>query len=123
MAATVVMAFSKAARVSKLRGRTSSATRRISDRPHALATSALRGSVAGTSFAPRGDMPRNAMAVAMVFAVYCPPQAPAPGHAWSSRTRSSRSLILPAACAPTASKTSWMVTSRPSKRPGAMGPP
>ncbi len=123
VAATVVIAFSIDARVTSDRGRTSPATSFIRVRPQARATSALRASVAGTSFAPSGDIPRNAMAVAIVFAVYCPPQAPAPGHARSSIMRSSRSAIRPAACAPTASKTSWMVRSRPSKRPGAMAPP
>ena len=31
-------------------------------------------------------------------------------------------LIVPALCAPTPSKTSWIVTSRPRKRPGAIEP-
>ena len=35
---------------------------------------------------------------------------------------SSSPVIFPTACAPTASKTSWMVTSFPRKRPGAMEP-
>jgi hypothetical protein len=60
---------------------------------------------------------------AMVFAVNWPPHAPAPGHAPSSSSRSSASVIAPRACAPTASKTSWMVTSLPLKRPGMIEPP
>jgi hypothetical protein len=68
-------------------------------------------------------MPRNSQAVAMVFAVNWPPQAPAPGHAESSISHKSASDILPAACAPTASNTSWIVTSRPWNRPGAIDPP
>ncbi len=59
----------------------------------------------------------------MVFAVYWPPQAPLPGQAESSSSRSWAADIRPAACAPTPSKTSWMVTSRPSKRPGRIDPP
>ena len=62
-------------------------------------------------------------AMAMVLAVNWPPQAPAPGLAASSSSSSSSSVILPAAWAPTASKTSWIVTSWPWKRPGAIEPP
>ena len=72
------------------------ATSRMTARPHARATSSLRGSVAGTSLAPmRREAEERRCAVAMVFAVYCPPHAPAPGHAWSSSTRRSLSVILP----------------------------
>ena len=67
---------------------------------------------AGTPAEPIGDRPQNSIAMAMVFAVNWPPQAPAPGQARSSRSFSSSSVILPAACAPTASYTSWMVRSR-----------
>ena len=92
-------------------------------RPQARATTVLRGSVAGTSPAAMGATPRNARVVAMVLAVNWPPQAPAPGQARSSSARRSLSLMVPAAWAPTASNTSRMVTSRPWKRPGKMGPP
>jgi len=80
------------------------------------------GSVAGTSFRPAGLMPRNSSAIAIVFAVNCPPHAPAPGHATFSSSCTSALLIVPAAAAPTASKTSWIVTSRSRKRPGAIEP-
>ena len=49
--------------------------------PQAAATSPFVGSVAGTSFAPIGDIPSSVSAVAMVLAVNCPPHAPAPGQA------------------------------------------
>ena len=62
-------------------------------------------------------------AIAIVLAVNCPPQAPAPGLATPSSSCRSSSLILPAACAPTASKTCWIVTSLPRKRPGGIEPP
>src|SRR6476659_341558 len=58
----------------------------------------------------------------MVLAVNWPPQAPAPGLATPSSSYSSSSVIRPAACAPTASKTSWIVTSLPWKWPGAIEP-
>src|SRR6202140_4488892 len=98
------------------------ATRSMTSRPARSATSSLCGSSAGTSFAPAGLMPRNSIAIDMVFAVNCPPQAPAPGQALSSISRSSVRLILPAETAPTASKTSINVMSRPRWRPAAIGP-
>ena len=51
------------------------------------------------------------MALAMVFAVYMPPQEPGPGMAHSSMSASVVSVILPLACWPTASKTVTMSTS------------
>ena len=60
-----------------------------------------------------GDSPIISITVAMVLAVYWPPQAPAPGHARFSMARKSSSDILPAAFAPTASNTSSTVKSRP----------
>ena len=68
--------------------------------------SSFAGSVAGTLALPIGEMPRNSQTIAMVLAVNWPPQAPAPGQARSSSSQSSASVILPAACAPTASNTS-----------------
>ena len=84
---------------------------------------ALSGWVAGTALAPGGDSPRNSSAVLIVFAVNCPPHAPAPGQACSSTARSSAASILPALKAPTASKTSWTTRSRSWSRPGWMVPP
>src|ERR1700693_2869687 len=98
------------------------ATRSMTRRPARSATSSLCGSSAGTSFVPAGLMPRNSIAIDIVFAVNCPPQAPAPGQALSSISRNSLRLILPAETAPTASKTSIKVMSRPRWRPAAMVP-
>ncbi|MGA2509038.1 MAG: hypothetical protein ABSG27_02330 [Candidatus Acidiferrales bacterium] len=69
----------------------------ITSLPQSIATWALPGWTAGTSFAPIGEMPRNVMAVAIVFAVNWPPHAPAPGHARSSSSQTSFSVILPVA--------------------------
>ena len=90
--------------------------------PAATAAAGFPGCVAGTSFSPGALTPRKSSTVAIVFAVNCPPHAPAPGQAALSSACSSPSLIVPAACAPIASKTSWIVTSRPRKRPGAIDP-
>ena len=70
-------------------------------------------SCAGMSLGPIGEMPSIWKAIAIVLAVNWPPQAPAPGLATSSSAVSSSSVILPAAWAPIASKTSWIVTSWP----------
>ena len=53
----------------------------------------------------------------MVLAVNWPPQAPAPGQAWSSTSLNSASEIFPALKAPSASYTSWMVKLRPLNMP------
>src|SRR6266852_3711709 len=122
VAATEAIAFSRAARVTIWRGRTSLAISSMTSRPACSATSSLCGSSAGTSFAPGGLIPRNSIAVDIVFAVNWPPHAPAPGQALSSISRSSAAPILPAATAPTASKTSISVMSRPRWRPAAIVP-
>ncbi len=87
------------------------------------ATLGFSPSSAGTMAEPPGEIPRASNAQAIVFAVNWPPQAPAPGLATFSISSSSSSVILPAAWAPTASKTSRIVTSLPFRRPGAIEPP
>ena len=81
--------------------------------PASTATSALFAWTAGTIAEPIGLMPSTSKAIAMVLAVNWPPQAPAPGLATCSSSSSSSSVIVPAACLPMASKTSWIVTSWP----------
>ena len=83
----------------------------------------MRPSSAGTIEDPAGEMPSASNAIAIVFAVNCPPQAPAPGEATSSSSCSSSSLILPDANSPTASNTCWIVTSSPLQWPGRIEPP
>jgi hypothetical protein len=68
-------------------------------------------------------MPSISNAIAIVLAVNWPPHAPKPGEAASSIALSSSSVILPAAWAPIASKTSMIVISLPSWRPGEIEPP
>ena len=122
VAATDAAAFSIASRVTMCDGRTSSRSSRIASRPHSSAASPLPRLSAGIPFSPAGLMPRKSSAVDMVLAVNWPPQAPAPGHAADSTSCSSAASIVPAAYAPTASKTSWMVMSRPRNVPGAIEP-
>ncbi len=64
----------------------------------------------------------NSRIVDIVFAVNCPPHAPAPGQATDSSACSSAGVIFPTAQAPICSYTSWMVTSRPPSWPGAIVP-
>ena len=73
---------------------------------------ALASSTAGMVADPGRLIPRASAAAAIVFAVYMPPQAPGPGQAWRSMQWSSSSPILPAAWAPTASKTLTMSSFR-----------
>ena len=123
VAATPAMAFSTAARVTIRRGRRSFRTSSITSWPARRATSSFSATIAGTPFALSGDTPSSSHTIDMVFAVNWPPHAPGPGQALFSRAPSCASVSFPAACAPTASNTSWIVTSRPSQRPGAIDPP
>ena len=104
-------------------GLRSRASTSITSRPHSTATAPFLPSSAGTIELPAGEMPSTSKAIAIVLAVNWPPQAPAPGEAWFSRSVSSSSVRSPAACAPMPSNTSWIVTSLPRQRPGAIEPP
>ena len=61
---------------------------------------------------PGSDMPIASAALAIVLAVYMPPQAPSPGQIARSMASTSARDISPRAHAPTASKASMIVTSR-----------
>ena len=90
--------------------------------PERCAKPSRRRSTAGGAAEPGSDMPSASPTAAIVLAVYIPPQAPSPGQiARSMRSTSSR-VILPARQAPTASKASMIVTSRPSTWPGMIEP-
>ena len=115
--------FSSASRVRICRAVTSRSTRSTTRRPQPCATSSFAASVAGTVPLPIGEIPTASNTVAIVFAVNWPPHAPAPGQAAFSISESSSSSIRPAAHAPTASKTSWIVMSWPACVPGCIDPP
>jgi hypothetical protein len=121
--ATAAIALARLSRVMTWLGRMPRLRASTPRRPASTATSALSPCSAGTMDEPIGEMPSTSNAIAIVLAVNWPPQAPAPGLATDSSSWSSSSVIRPVACAPTASKTSWIVTSRPSKRPGRIDPP
>ena len=111
--ATPAIAFSSEALVMIWLGRRSRLSTSTTSRPASSATWPFLPSSAGTIDEPIGEMPSISNASAIVFAVNWPPHAPAPGEAALSISSSSLSSILPTACAPTASKTSWIVTRWP----------
>ncbi len=87
--ATAAIAFSSASRVMILDG--VSLPDQIHDHSSGLRlASALSAAIAGTPVSPIGEMPRNSPAIAIVFAVNWPPQAPGPGHAAASSASSCR---------------------------------
>ncbi len=123
MAAIEAIALSIAERVMIEDGRTPPFTSSMTMAPARRAASVFDGSSAGMPLSPPGEMPRNSRAVAMVFAVNWPPQAPGPGHERSSISRSSSRVIFPARYAPIASNTVTTVASRlPRIVPGRIVP-
>ena len=121
--APAAIAFSSERFVMIELGRRSSASTSSTSRPHSSATLPFLPSSAGTIELPIGEIPSTSNAIAIVLAVNWPPHAPAPGEAWFSRSVSSSSVRSPAAWAPIPSNTSWIVTSLPRQRPGAIEPP
>ncbi len=119
-AITTVMAFSNASRVRMSRGLMSRSSSLSTASPAARQSSSLSLSSAFWAELPGRLMPRASMALAMVLAVYMPPQEPAPGIASSSTCFTSISDLSPLAWAPTASNTEirsvWFL-------PGLMVPP
>ncbi len=95
---------------------------RTSTRPASSVESAFSASSAAIVDVMGKLMPSASKADDMVLAVYMPPHAPAPGHAWCSMPSKSSSLILPAFLAPTASNTLTTVRSWPFQFPGLMVP-
>jgi len=103
VAATPAMAFSMAALVMILEG-VNVAAKKFH---HHFACTHTRvcfaAFVQGRWKSPIGAIPRNSQTKAMVFAVNCPPQAPAPGQAATSSDLSCASDIRRASCLPIAS--------------------
>ena len=123
LVAIAAIEFSSASRVMMSRGRWPRASTSMISAPASIATRFFSSYAAGTIAEPIGEMPSTSKAIAIVFAVNWPPQAPMPGEATSSSSCRSASEILPAARAPIASNTSTIVTSWPRKWPGRIEPP
>ena len=96
IAITTAIAFSKASRVRMRRGVRSASIARASTRADSAVLSAFSGSSAAIVDEPGRLMPSASNAEDMVFAVYMPPQAPAPGIALRSMASSSSRGSLPA---------------------------
>ena len=120
-----VMAFSKASFVMISRGVMPSLIMFMTAAPASKQSMSL--SLLTAAWAPELGrlMPMASIALAMVLAVYMPPQEPSPGIECSSMSWSCASLILQFACCPTASKTVTMSASFFSTptQPGRMVPP
>src|SRR4051812_40650687 len=77
---TRTIAFSNASRVMMSRGLRSSSNSLRTAAPARKHSSSFKGSSAGVDELYGRDMPMHSIADAIVFAVYIPPQAPAPGQ-------------------------------------------
>ena len=99
----MAFALSKARRVRILEGRRSASSTSSASGPIRSAAGCFEGSICGMELKPTGERPITSMTMDIVFAVYWPPHAPAPGHATASSSASSASEIFPAAAAPIAS--------------------
>ncbi|CAH0167025.1 hypothetical protein SRABI91_01098 [Rhodococcoides fascians] len=126
-AMTTAIAFSKASLVRMSLVRMPRRSNSTTASPLACAKPSRRRSGAGGEALPGNDIPMASAALAMVFAVYMPPQAPSPGQMARSMVSTSARDISPREQAPTASKASMIVTwcSLPSDRvakPGRVDP-
>ena len=102
-AATAAIALSKARRVRIWDGRMSFSNTSRASLPAASAAGTFAGSTCGIELNPTGESPITSITIDMVLAVYCPPHAPAPGHATCSSSARSASVALPATTAPSIS--------------------
>jgi len=82
----------------------------MTDSPASRASPERRASTAGGEDDPGSAIPMASAALAMVFAVYMPPQVPALGQTARSMRSRSPSDIRPRAFAPTASNAVTMLT-------------
>ena len=121
-ALTTAIAFSNAFFVMMSRGRMPKRNKFITASPARSASPSRRASTAGGEAVPGRLMPNASAIDDIVFAVNIPPHAPSPGHALRSISLSSSSVIVPSACAPTASKTLVMSSASPCNCPGKMEP-
>ncbi|CAB4885298.1 unannotated protein [freshwater metagenome] len=111
---TAVIAFSNAFLVKISRVVIPFAMRLTTAAPDASEYPSRRRSTAGGAAEPGSESPIASPTVAIVFAVYMPPQAPSPGQIARSICPTRSSVINPRAQAPTASNASMIVTSLPS---------
>ncbi len=123
VAITTAAALRNAVLVMMSRGRSPAASACTAASPVARARAVRSALTAGGEAAPGSAIPSASEQADIVFAVYMPAQEPAPGQAARSTASRSASDMSPAACAPTASNTSWIVSDLPSACPGRIVPP
>ena len=97
-------AFSSDLRVTISDGLISFSMRCLSAAPTRAHSAVLLVETAGLELVYGKLIPKASMALAIVFAVYIPPQAPAPGQAFFTTVLNSFSVIVPATFSPQASK-------------------
>ena len=97
---TMTIAFSKASRVMMSRGRRSNSSRFLTAAPTLRHSFFFCSVVAGAEELYGSDIPIASIALAIVLAVYIPPQAPAPGQALSTISCRSSSVITSAIYCP-----------------------
>jgi len=93
-AMVITIAFSKARLVRRSRGLISLSMQILMASAALTHSRIFAGDVAGVEEEPGRESPIDSIAVAMVLAVYMPPQAPAPGHACCSMSSIISSLFL-----------------------------
>ena len=119
----IVIAFSNASNVKKSLGFMPNSKSFTHAFPESYTIFSLLSSSAGGLALPGNAKPIASEIDAIVFAVNIPPQEPALGHAVFSIFFKPSSDNFPASYAPTASYTSTIVNSLPSKIPGIIVPP
>ena len=122
-ASTTVIAFSNDSRVMIRRGVRFSSSNPRRRSPAASHSARFSGPTAGVEDEYGRLIPSASIALAMVFAVYIPPHAPAPGHARSTISRYSVSSSVPASLCPSASNAETTLSLRPRCLPDALAPP
>ena len=116
-AITTAIAFSNASGSGSVAGRDALLEQRddgLAGAPRVAVAAAVDGGRRGRCRA--ATCPSASAALAIVFAVYMPPQAPSPGQMARSIASTSSRLIRPRAQAPTASNASMIVTSARCRR-------
>src|SRR3989338_4187524 len=122
-AVTTVIAFSKALSVMISLGRISFLIKFITALPAFTQSRVLALEIAACAELLGRLIPNASMALAIVLAVYIPPQEPAPGIAQDSTACKSLAEIFLLAYAPTDSKTETISRFLPLRHPGKMVPP
>ena len=122
-AMSTASAFRTASFVIMSLGRMFCFSRSITAMPACFARRRRSEYTAGTVPFPFNPMPRASVRQFMELAVYIPEQEPQVGHAFSSNSHTSSSVMVPAAYEPTASNMEDRLVFFPFTWPASIGPP